>query len=288
MEDAVTRPTLDATFGRGRYQGGTWLRGHNAHGIYAGHDTVDDLEVLITIRVHTWAPALVEAIQFAVPGVAPLLFFGAPDGQRDTRNLRVQRRAIIERRPAGAPLSDRTVTLSPADLVRLGLGVLDVLDAAAERRIDIQGIRPETVYLVDGPDGVRVSGVAPRAVRALGYRDDPPFRIFDGHSYEAPELYRTAEPSPTSDLFSAALVIWFAHTRAHAYPVRPGEVDGEIMVHEACGTFSGPPEIGMLLTSILVADPAARPTLAQVRTQLLELAQRWHVAIPLPPTPHVQ
>lgn len=73
---------------------------------------------------------------------------------------------------------------------------------------------------------------------------------------------------------TAALVLWFAHTRAHAYPVSPNDVDGEIMLADNRGAFPGPPELGAIFEPILVADPARRPTLAQVRAQRVELSQR--------------
>lgn len=262
-----------ATYDRGRYVTDAWLRGHADRGVYTGHRGDDGQLVLITVRLEIWEPPLIDGLKFDVPGVAPMLYFGPPDGYRDSRVHRSTLRAVIESRPAGVPVSDLAGTLSLRDLVRLGLGMLDVLDSAATRGIDIQGIRPETVYVVQEPDGLVVSGIAPRAVRALHYLDEPPFTLFDGHSYEAPELYATLEPSATSDLFSAALVLWFAHTRAHAYRVSPNEIDGEVMRADDRGAFPGPPELGAILEPILVADPARRPTLPQVRAQLAALAR---------------
>jgi len=271
---------VGATYDRGRYRTDERLSGHSSRGIYGGRRVADDLPVLISVRQHSWNPQLVDSLRFEVPGVAPLLFIGPPDGYRAPRpNVPTRLAAVIEARPSGTPLARCRPPVAAVDLVRIGIGLVSTAIAAAERQVEIQGIRRETVYVVDHGAGLELGGVAPRSIRVLRHHNDPPYGTpFDGHSYDAPELYSPGEASATSDLFSIALTLWAAFTGAHPYRVSAGDVDEGVMLADDRGPFPGPAELGRILESILVADPARRPSLTRAHDELLALARLWGVA----------
>ncbi len=283
----MTTPVLGlgATFDGGRYRQGNRLRGHNMRGIYAGQRVADQLEVLITVRSHSWKPELVDSLRFDVPGVMPFLYYGRPDGYEDPKpNVPEKMRGIVEQRPLGAPMSNQTGPMHPHDIVRVALGLMKVLAASKVRHVSIQGIRPETVYVSEAAAGLSLAGIAPRAVRVLGYQHDPPYGdLFDGHSYDAPEVPSTLESSATSDLFSCALTLWFAFTRKHAYRVSPNDVDEWVMRADDRGPFSGPPELARILEPVLVADVARRPSVEEVASQFTDLGRQWEIETPLAP-----
>ena len=265
-----------ATYDHGTYRTGERISGYAARGRYGGQRVTDGAHVLITVRVHSWRPELIESLRFRAPGVADLLYLGAPDGYAaPPRTVPTRLAAVIEERPPGTAISQLSAPLGLEDVVKLGLGLVATVAEASEQGVELRGVRPETVYVADGPAGLQVTGVAPRAVRVLGYNNDPPYGSpFDGHSYEAPEIYETAEPSETSDLFSAALTLWFAFTRAHPYRVRPETFDAGVMLADERGSFPGPPELARILEAVLVADPSRRPSIRAVLDELGLLVSR--------------
>lgn len=221
----------------------------------------------------------------ASPGIAPLLYAGPPDAYQPKPSWPGASTigAVIELPPTGSAIGDRGAPLSAKDVVRIGLGLTAML-AAADPAQPIVGIRPETTYIVDAPEGMRLSGVAPRSIRILSHHHDGVARAFT-HSYEAPELYATGAPTPTTDLFSAALTLWSGFTGAHAYRVTADDVDEAVIAADDRGPFPGPPELGRILERILQADPARRPSITDVDGELRRLAHHWGVEVPpFPPT----
>lgn len=276
-----------ATFGGGRFRVESVLRGHSLHGLHAGTRIADGRPVLIAVRVLDWAGWSVDELRLASPGIAPLLFIGPPDGYRPKQTSAGTGTigAVIELRPAGVALSERAGTLTPRDIVRVGLGLVAAISAAGPGRA-LLGVRPETTYLADEPDGPRLSGLAPRSARILTHHHDGYGRAFQ-HSYVAPEIHTSGEVSATSDLFSAALTLWTAFTGAHAYRVSPEDIDEEVIAADQRGDFPGPAELARILEPVLQADVTRRPAVRWVQTQLHELAHQWGVAIPAFPPPEL-
>ncbi len=273
------------TFDGGRYRAGEILRGHSVHGVRSGVRTVDGHRVLITIRLRHWTEDVAEELRLNVPGIAPLLFVGAPDTYVPPKvpttggTLGV----VIESRPPGTVLSDLATQLDDLALVRIGIGLFSIV-AAGNLATPILGIRPETTYVSMDSAGPSVSGIAPRSIRILSHHHDGYARAFE-HSYLAPELYSSGDASSTSDLFSAALTLWSAFTGAHAYRVSPDDVDEDVMAADDRGPFPGSPELAAILEPILVAEPSKRPSVAEVKARMDDLGRRWGVVAPLFPPP---
>lgn len=261
----MTEPAPLPTFDDGKFETLALMRGDPTRGLYLGRRVSDGNPILVSVAHNFWKADLVDPIKFDVPGVAPLLHIGPPDGYRRPPYQVATPAGVIELSPSGTPLDRIQRRPSTADLVRWGGGLLAVVRAAVARRVELRGLRPETTYVVESPSGWSFGGAAPRSVRVLGFHGDGPYGSpFEQHSYEPPEpLYRD-EFSPTADLFSWALVVWWAHTRRHAYRVTPNNTDDWVMSQDDRPAFPGPAELGRVLERVLIADPAKRPSVDEV------------------------
>lgn len=186
---------------------------------------------------------------------------------------------VVETRPSGVPLR----LLGPREprlAVQIGVGLLFTVSAAVDQNVFLGGIRPDTVYA----DPAGYAGVHAR-LWAMASSPWPPGRLadlFPPGGFFAPEILWSDPPTPTSDAFAAAAVLWWFATGCDPFG-EPDEqhqriIDGQL------DPFRGPPELGEILVPMLGRDPAARPSAAESADRLAALARRWDVPVaPFPP-----
>jgi serine/threonine protein kinase len=120
---------------------------------------------------------------------------------------------LIEREPAGAPLTGRK--LGDRAARTLVAQLCEIVARAHATGFILDGIRPELVYV---DEQLRVTGIAPRCERFLMTATSPSMGVmhcFD-HVYSAPEASRAALPGPPADVF--ALTALLAELVADEHP----------------------------------------------------------------------
>ena len=128
-------------------------------------------------------------------------------------------------------------------------------------------------------DGKRYSGAGFALSATAGYR----FGFFEPGGFFAPEILWSDPPTPTSDAFAAAAVLWWFATGGDPFGDPTGDI-GQRIIDGQLEPFAGPPELGEILVPMLARDPAARPSAAESADRLAALARRWDVPVaPFPP-----
>ncbi|WP_330174065.1 serine/threonine protein kinase [Streptomyces sp. NBC_01498] len=180
----------------------------------------------------------------------------------------------------GQSLADRLQegTLDPREAARIGLAVLNALNAAHEARVLHRDVKPDNV-LLGRADRVVLSdfGIA----QVEGQQGLTETGAFVGSpEYIAPERVLGQRPGPESDLWSLGVVLYAAVEGMSPY--RRSNIPATLQA-----VLSAEPQIpargsgafGMLVMQLLRKDPAARPTAAEARAVLESVASP-----PLPPT----
>lgn len=229
-----------------------------------------------------------EWLRYDVPGIAPLLFIGSPDGFRvPPGQSRPGPVAVVEAMPAGETLH-QIGRLVVRDVVRVGIGLCDMLLASDTRGVVVWGLRPETVFAVsDGPAGYRYAGATPRSYRFLGGPEGSlsPFPLWFCH-FDPPEY---PELTSSSGVSTAALILWYALLGEHAFVKEVGTAHQHwATADDVRRPFTGPPELGRLLEAALVADVEKRMTTAELRDALVGLARLWDIELPPFPPPGLE
>ena len=240
--------------------------------------------VVIAFRWFDISEDLVDLLRREVPGIAPLLYIGSPDGyRRPTDEVhRAWDVAIVEAKPEGHHLGE-SGRLTAGEVVRLGLGLCDTIQSWASRFPITQGLRPETVYVTGDHGNRRYSGSTPRAALVLGY--GPSYWAFPGETYDPPAANTTIDIALDDALFTVAMILWFALLGEHPYklPDRPS-IDDNIW-EDRRRPFTGPPELGRLFDRVLVADIDKRMKTHEFKDELTRLARAWNVELPPFPPP---
>ena len=159
--------------------------------------------------------------------------------------------------------------LSPQRAARLGLGLLDALEAAHRAGIVHRDLKPKNVMVRDnGATKLADFGIA-------SLQGDPRLTatglVVGSPAYMAPEQVEAQAVSPATDLWALGATLWFA---VEGQPPFGG---GEFQTLSAIvnGQPHRPERLGPLapvLARLLVKDPAGRATAAQLRPLLRQVA----------------
>jgi hypothetical protein len=159
--------------------------------------------------------------------------------------------------------------LSPQRAARLGLGLLDALEAAHRAGIVHRDLKPKNVM-------VRENGATKLADFGIAsVQGDPRLTatglVVGSPAYMAPEQVEAQAVSPATDLWALGATLWFA---VEGQPPFGG---GEFQTLSAIvnGQPRQPQRLGPLapvLGRLLVKDPAGRATPAQLRPLLAQIA----------------
>lgn len=204
-----------------------------------------------------------------VEGVTRLRHVGPLGGHEEEYH------ALVEDEPAGLPSSDLPLPLEPGAAVRLGLDLARVLARAHRAGLHLPHVRPELVYAEESAGGPRLTAVAPRAEPFLAGAVSPSPGVpplFDS-IYAAPEVLALAPPAPAADVFAlcASLNTWVT-----GEPPFPGDGVAAQLTSLHAGTrraWTGPARLGDVLASGLDPDPARRPDLDLLVTELSALEE---------------
>ncbi|HEX7146097.1 MAG TPA: serine/threonine-protein kinase [Actinomycetota bacterium] len=160
--------------------------------------------------------------------------------------------------------------LAPQRAARLGLGLLDALEAAHRAGIVHRDLKPKNVMVrEDGATKLADFGIA-------SVQGDPRLTatglVVGSPAYMAPEQVEAQPVSPATDLWALGATLWFA---VEGQPPFGG---GEFQTLSAIvnGQPRRPERLGPLtpvLARLLVKDPAARATPAQLRPLLRQVAE---------------
>src|SRR5215213_1572930 len=202
------------------------------------------------------------AARLSHPGVVTVYDI-AHDGDRD----------YIVMELVSAPTLEELVRtrgpLAPDRAARLGLGLLDALEAAHRAGIVHRDLKPRNVMVrEDGATKLADFGIA-------SVQGDPRLTVtglvVGSPAYMAPEQVEAEPVSPATDLWALGATLWFA---VEGQPPFGG---GEFQTLSAIvnGRPRPPKRLGPLapvLARLLVKDPAARATPAQLRPLLRQVA----------------
>ncbi|GLP64669.1 hypothetical protein TUSST3_12880 [Streptomyces sp. TUS-ST3] len=201
---------------------------------------------------------------------------------------------IVMELVSGGSLADRLAQgpMPPAEAARIGRGVLAALAAAHDAGIQHRDVKPANVLLrTDGRPVLTDFGIAAiRETTSLTATGS----IIGTPDFMAPERISGHEGGSASDLWSLAMMLYTAVEGHH--PLRRGNT---LATLAAVLNEDVPPPVraGALtdvLMSVLVRDPAARPSSAELDRRLAAVesgqggpATAWHpaTAYPLNPPP---
>ncbi|HEY6708375.1 MAG TPA: serine/threonine-protein kinase [Actinomycetota bacterium] len=160
--------------------------------------------------------------------------------------------------------------LAPQRAARLGLGLLDALEAAHRAGIVHRDLKPKNVMVrEDGATKLADFGIA-------SVQGDPRLTatglVVGSPAYMAPEQVEAQAVSPATDLWALGATLWFA-VEGQA-PFGGGEF--QTLSAIVNGQPRRPDRLGPLtpvLARLLVKDPAGRATPAQLRPLLRQVAE---------------
>ena len=158
--------------------------------------------------------------------------------------------------------------LAEAEVVRIGLALLDALETAHAAGVLHRDVKPSNVILgEDGRVALTDFGIAtvdsdPADVTTSG-------QLVGSPAYMAPERARGERPTPASDLWSLGATLW---TAAEG---RPPYAEGNAFATMTKVCTEDPPAcaqcdgaLGELIGQMMARDPSARPSLEQTRHRL--------------------
>ncbi len=191
---------------------------------------------------------------------------------------------LVEGPTLGARLADGP--LPAAEAARIGQQVADALSYAHGRGVVHRDVKPGNVLLA--PDG-RVKLADFGIARLIGdtVRHTQTGTAVGTAAYLAPEQVRGEELDTSVDVWSLGLVLLEALTGERAYPGSPTESAMARLHRPPPVPADLPPGWSDLLRAMTAADPAARPSTAQVAARLGALRQGPPAGPPGPP-PYVE
>jgi eukaryotic-like serine/threonine-protein kinase len=176
-------------------------------------------------------------------------------------------------------------TLPPAEIARIGLAVLDALEAAHAAGVLHRDVKPSNILI--GDDGrVALTDFGIATVDGDAGSGDTSSGVLVGSpSYIAPERAHGHRPTAASDLWSLGATLW---TAAEGRPPYEGATAFAVIASvtsedpPACARCPRP--LADVLRALMDRDPAARPTAAAVRSALTKIRVNGAAAQPqLPP-----
>jgi len=213
------------------------------------------------------------------PRVARVFDVVEQDGKPWLVMEHVPARTLQELLEEGGPLP------APA-VARIGLDVLDALDAAHEAGIVHRDVKPANVLVDDGGRACLTDfGIATTTGDSSLTTSGA---LIGSPSYMAPERAHGEEPRPPMDLWSLGATLYTAVEGRPAFD--KGEAMATLMsvVSEHPAPMVRAGRLEPVLRGLLVKDPTQRSTVAQARQQLesvLSGADPAPPAAPVPPPP---
>ncbi|MFF7288882.1 serine/threonine-protein kinase [Streptomyces griseorubiginosus] len=197
---------------------------------------------------------------------------------------------IVMELVTGGSLADRLAQgpMSPAEAARIGRGVLAALTAAHEADIQHRDVKPANVLLrPDGRPLLTDFGIAAiRETTSLTVTGS----IIGTPDFMAPERISGHEGGSASDLWSLAMMLYAAVEGHH--PLRRGNTLATLaaVLNDDVPKPVRAGALGDVLMSVLVRDPAARPSSAALDRMLagIESGQSVPTAPWNPPAPYPQ
>ncbi|MEU9166569.1 serine/threonine-protein kinase [Streptomyces sp. NPDC048420] len=190
---------------------------------------------------------------------------------------------IVMELVSGGSLADRLAqgSMPPAEAARIGRGVLAALVAAHDAGIQHRDVKPANVLLrTDGRPVLTDFGIAAiREATSLTATGS----IIGTPDFMAPERISGHEGGSASDLWSLAMMLYTAVEGHH--PLRRGTTLATLaaVLHEDVPPPVRAGALGDVLMSVLVRDPAARPSSAELDRRLAGIesgqpgsATGWH------------
>lgn len=169
--------------------------------------------------------------------------------------------------------------LPPAQVARIGLQLLDGLQAAHAQGVIHRDVKPSNVMLE--PHGAVLTdfGIAVSA-------EDPTLTstglLVGSPAFMAPERARQGRPGPASDLWSLGATLY---TAVEGHPPYPGREPLATLTAAATSAPEPPVRAGPLaavLLGLLVQEPDHRPDAAELRRQLDRVAAAPATTPPVP------
>ena len=160
--------------------------------------------------------------------------------------------------------------LAPAEAAHIGLAVLDVLDAAHSHGIVHRDVKPGNVMVAES-GRVRLGDFGVAAIL-----DDPTVStsgaVTGSPAYMAPEQATNKGAVPASDLWSLGATLYFAVEGRPPFDKGASLPTLTSIVQDPPRPWSRAAELGVVLDGLLVKDPLARLSGAQLRRQLERVA----------------
>ncbi|GAA3565099.1 hypothetical protein GCM10022419_052240 [Nonomuraea rosea] len=170
---------------------------------------------------------------------------------------------LVTRYVQGRPLS--AVPLPIADLRLLAVGLADALLAMHESGVVHRDLKPANVMMTEGEPVVIDFGIASAldtlSVTASG-------AVVGTPGYLAPEILEGRAAGVAADVFSFGATLAFAATGRQPYGQGPASAVAYRVVHHPPDLEGVPEWLEPLLRECLSADPAVRPTAAQICARL--------------------
>ncbi|ADG89546.1 serine/threonine-protein kinase [Thermobispora bispora] len=171
---------------------------------------------------------------------------------------------LVTRYIQGRPLSTVIAEDGPIQgdgLVRLARGLARALASIHAAGVVHRDLKPANVILADGEPYVIDFGIAyaleSASVTASGLVVGTP-------GYLAPEVIDGEAAGPEADVFALGATLAFAATGRQPYGTGPPTAVAYRVVHHDPDLSGVPPWLAAILVDCMAADPAARPTAAEV------------------------
>ena len=183
-------------------------------------------------------------------------------------------------------------TLNPGAAARIGLDVLDGLEAAHSKGIVHRDVKPGNVMITaDGRAKLADFGIA-------SLKGDPKITttgmIMGSPSFMAPEQALGRDAGPATDLWSLGATLYFATEGTPPFDKGQPIPTLTAVVHENAPTPQGAGALGPAIAALMSKEAADRPDAGSVRAMLVDVAegrqaeistQAHPVGLPLPEEP---